>query len=215
MPGLELVRTLDTKPLATLAAMMRKGINSPQSSSCGRLFDAVAAAVGICQDAVSYEGEAAIALESITDARALALEDDGYPIPILMHPLDLSGLTTMDLSPLWVAILEDLERHTPAAMMAARFHRGLVRAIVEMVRHIFERENQRLERIVALSGGSFQNKLLLEGVSHALEGLGLTVLTHSQVPANDGGLALGQAAIAAARSMASRQRPRRKVTSCA
>ena len=212
--GLELVRTLESKPLATLAAMMRKGINSPQSSSCGRLFDAVAAAVGLCQDAVSYEGEAAIALESIADARALALED-GYPIPILMHPLDLNGLTTMDLSPLWVAILEDLEGHTPAAVMAARFHRGLVRALIEMVRHIFERENRRLERIVALSGGSFQNNLLLEGVSHTLEGLGLTVLTHSQVPANDGGLALGQAAIAAARSMVSRQRPRGKVTSCA
>ncbi|MGO9133270.1 MAG: carbamoyltransferase HypF, partial [Methylovirgula sp.] len=213
--GLELVRTLDTKPLATLAAMMRKGINSPRSSSCGRLFDAVAAAVGICRDAVSYEGEAAITLESIADARTLALEDDGYPIPLLTQPLDLSGLTTMDLSPLWVAILEDLERESPAAVMAARFHRGLVRAIVEMVRHIFARENQRLERIVALSGGSFQNKLLLEGVSHMLEGIGLTVLTHSQVPANDGGLALGQAVVAAARSMASRQRPRRKVTSCA
>jgi hydrogenase maturation protein HypF len=212
--GLELVRTLDTKPLGTLAAMMRKGINSPQSSSCGRLFDAVAAAVGICQDAVSYEGEAAIALESIADARALALED-GYPIPLRIQAPASGGLTTMDLSPLWVAILEDLEGHTPAAVMAARFHRGLVRAIVEMVRHIFERENQRLERIVALSGGSFQNKLLLEGVSHTLEGLGLTVLTHSQVPANDGGLALGQAAIAAARSMALRHRPRGKVTSCA
>ena len=84
--GLELVRTLDTKPLATLAAMMHKGINSPRSSSCGRLFDAVAAAVGICQDAVSYEGEAAIALESIADARAMAREDrlshsDSYAPP--------------------------------------------------------------------------------------------------------------------------------------
>ncbi len=214
-PGLELVRTLDTKPLGTLAAMMHKGINSPRSSSCGRLFDAVAAAVGLCQDAMSYEGEAAIALESIADARTLAMEDDGYPIPLRIQPPASGGLTTMDLSPLWRAILEDLEGHTPAAVMAARFHRGLVRAIVEMVRHIFERENQRLERIVALSGGSFQNKLLLEGVSHTLEGLGLTVLTHSQVPANDGGLALGQAAIAAARSMALRHRPRGKVTSCA
>jgi len=69
--------------------------------------------------------------------------------------------------------------------------------------------------MVALSGGSFQNRLLLEGVSHMLEGLGLTVLTHCQVPANDGGLALGQAAVAAARSMASRHQPRGKVTSCA
>jgi len=185
--------------------MMRKGINSPRSSSCGRLFDAVAAAVGIYQDAVSYEGEAAIALESITDARALTLED-GYPIQHRIQAPASGGLTTMDLSPLWRAILDDLEGHTPAAVMAARFHRGLMRAIVEMVRHIFARQNRRLERIVALSGGSFQNKLLLEGVSHALEGLGLTVLTHSQVPANDGGLTFGQAVVAAARSMASRQR---------
>ncbi len=213
--GLELVRYLDTKPLGTLAAMMSRGINSPRSSSCGRLFDAVAAAVGICREAVSYEGQAAIALESIADARALALEDDGYPIPLRMQALAFGGLTTMDFSPLWRAILDDLEGHTPADVMAARFHRGLVRAIVEMVRHIFERENRRLERMVALSGGSFQNKLLLEGVSHTLRGLGLTVLTHCQVPANDGGLAHGQAAIAAARSMESRHRPRRKVTSCA
>jgi hydrogenase maturation protein HypF len=119
------------------------------------------------------------------------------------------GLMTMDFSPLWRAILEDLEGHSPAAVIAARFHRGLVRAIVAMVCHIFERENRRLERIVALSGGSFQNRLLLEGVSHTLEGLGLTVLTHCQVPANDGGLALGQAAIAAARAIESRHRLRR------
>jgi hydrogenase maturation protein HypF len=218
--GLELVRYLDSKPLDTLAAMIRKGINSPRSSSCGRLFDAVAAAVGLCRDAVSYEGEAAIALESIADARALALEDDGYPILLRIQPPASGGLATMDFSPLWRAILEDLEGHRPAAVMAARFHRGLVRAIVEMVRHIFERENRRrenrkLERMVALSGGSFQNRLLLEGLSHTLEGLGLTVLTHSQVPTNDGGLAFGQAAIAAARSMESRHRPRGKVTSCA
>jgi hydrogenase maturation protein HypF len=213
--GLELVRYLDTKPLDTLGAMMRKGINSPPSSSCGRLFDAVAAAVGICQEAVSYEGEAAIALENIADARALALEDDGYPIPLWMQAPASGGLTTMDFSPLWRAILEDLEGHSPAGAIAARFHRGLVRAIVAMVCQIFERKNRRLERIVALSGGSFQNRLLLEGVSHTLEGLGLTVLTQCQVPANDGGLALGQAAIAAARAMESRHRLRRKVTSCA
>ena len=69
--------------------------------------------------------------------------------------------------------------------------------------------------MVALSGGSFQNRLLLEEVAARSKSLGLTVLTHGQVPANDGGLALGQAAVAAARSMASRHRPRRKVTPCA
>jgi hydrogenase maturation protein HypF len=214
-PGLELVRYLDSKPLGTLAVMMTKGINTPRSSSCGRLFDAVAAAVAICREAVSYEGEAAIALESIADARTLALEDDGYSIPLRMQAPASGGLTTMDFSPLWRAILEDLKDHSPTAVIAARFHRGLVRAIVAMVCHVFERENRRLARIVALSGGSFQNKLLLQGVSDMLEGLGLTVLTHCQVPANDGGLALGQAAIAAARAIESRHRPRGKVTSCA
>jgi hydrogenase maturation protein HypF len=212
--GLELVRYLDTKPLETLSAMMRKGINSPRSSSCGRLFDAVAAAVGLCRDGVSYEGEAAIALESIADARTLALED-GYPILIRMQALDTGGLPTMDFCPLWRAILDDLEGATPAGVMAARFHRGLVRAIVAMVRLIVARETRRLERMVVLSGGSFQNKVLLEEVSRALEGLGLTVLTHGEFPGNDGGLALGQAAVAAARSMASRNRPRGKVISCA
>ena len=212
--GLELVRYLDAKPLGALGAMMSKGINSPRSSSCGRLFDAVAAAVGICRDAVSYEGQAAIALESIADSRVCARED-GYPIPVRIQAMDFGGLPTMDFSPLWGAILDDLERDTPAGVMAARFHRGLVRAIVEMVRLIFPRETRRLERMVALSGGSFQNRLLLEGVVRGLETLEVTVLTHSQVPANDGGLALGQATIAAARLMASRQRPRGKAPTCA
>ena len=212
--GLELVRYLESKPLGTLAAMMSKGINSPRSSSCGRLFDAVAAAIGLCRDRVSYEGQAAIALESIADAPALVLED-GYPIQLRMQDSAFGGATMMDFAPLWLAILDDLESHTQAGVMAARFHRGLVRAVVEMIRHIFERKNGKLGHIVALSGGSFQNRLLLEGVSRALEGLGLTVLTHSQVPANDGGLALGQAAVAAARSMALRHRPRGKVTLCA
>ena len=193
---------------------MSKGVNSPRSSSCGRLFDAIAAAVGICRDAVSYEGEAAIALENIADARTLALED-GYPIPLCMQAPAFDGLPTLDFSPLRRAILHNLESETPAGVMAARFHRGLVRAIVEMVRVIFARENSRLERMVALSGGSSQNKVLLEEVSRALEGLGLTVLTHGDVPANDGGLALGQAAVAAARFIASRHRPRGRVISCA
>ena len=163
---------------------------------------------------VSYEGQAAIALESIADAPALALEH-GYPIQLRKQDPAFGGMTMMDFAPLWLAILDDLENQTQAGVMAARFHRGLVRAIAEMTRHIFERKARTLEPKVALSGGSFQNKLLLEGVSCALEELGLTVLTHSKVPANDGGLALGQAAIAAARSMAARDATRERMTSCA
>jgi hydrogenase maturation protein HypF len=147
--GLELVRYLDAKPLGALGAMMSKGINSPRSSSCGRLFDAVAAAVGICRDDVSYEGQAAIALESIADSRVCARED-GYPIPVRIQAMVFGGLPTMDFSPLWGAILDDLERDTPVGVMAARFHRGLLRAIVEMVRLIFRRRQIR-----RAAGGAF------------------------------------------------------------
>ncbi|MGH7000933.1 MAG: carbamoyltransferase HypF, partial [Stellaceae bacterium] len=176
--GLELVRYLDSKPLGTLAAMMGKGINSPRSSSCGRLFDAVAAAIGICRDGVSYEGQAAIELESTADARAMAqADDDGYPIALETQAPAFGGVTTMDFSTLWLAILEDLEGETPAGVMAARFHRGLARAIVAMVRHIFAHESRSLEHTVALSGGSFQNRLLLEDVSRELQGIVLSVLT--------------------------------------
>jgi hydrogenase maturation protein HypF len=210
---LELVRYLGSKPLDTLAAMMGKGINSPLSSSCGRLFDAVAAAIGACRDAVSYEGQAAIELEAMADATALALED-GYPVHILTQP-STKDTVRMDFSALWRAVLNDLESHAEPAVMAARFHRGLAKAVAEMASRIFEQRSGKLEPMVALSGGSFQNKLLLDGVSDGLENLGLTVLTHSEVPANDGGLALGQAAVAAARSMAGQNAMRGRVTSCA
>jgi hydrogenase maturation protein HypF len=99
--------------------------------------------------------------------------------------------------------------------VAARFHLGLARAVVEMVLLLFERGGGRLARTVALTGGSFQNRLLLEHVSRGLAGHGLTVLTHARVPANDGGLSLGQAAIAAARSIKAEQELGREVMSCA
>lgn len=199
--GLELIRYLDTKPLASLAAMIRHGINAPLSSSCGRLFDAVAAAIGLCRDAASYEGQAAIELENCVDSQALAAPE-AYPVATIMPAGSSPGLLMMNFRPLWEAILDDLERKTPPGMIAARFHKGLVQAIAAMARQIFDRHGQRLEQAVALSGGCFQNKILLEGVCQALHRLGLRVLTHSLVPPNDGGLALGQAAAAAARFIA-------------
>jgi hydrogenase maturation protein HypF len=215
-PRLELVRFLETKPLGTLQAMMQRGINSPLSSSCGRLFDAVAAAVGICRDAVTYEGQAAIELESVIHARVPS-QVDGYRIARRMAAQGSASraVPTLDFSTLWEAILNDLERETHAGVVAARFHRSLARAIVETVLLLLELESNRLERTVALSGGAFQNKLLLEDVGRALRDRGLTVLMHRQVPANDGGLSLGQAVIAAARSIKAQHGLRRKVTSCA
>ena len=213
---LDLIRFLVAKPLATLQAMMNRDVNSPLSSSCGRLFDAVAAAIGICREEVSYEGQAAIELEACVDESALA-EEAGYPITVEMaqHGAGTRSLPTLKFCTMWQALLADLDRGSPAGVMAARFHLGLARAVVEMVLLLFEREGERLTRSVALTGGSFQNRLLLEHVSRSLAGEGLTVLTHTRVPANDGGLSLGQAAIAAARSIRAEQGLTREDMTCA
>ena len=101
---------------------------------------------------------------------------------------------------MWQALLEDLGRQTPVARMAARFHYGLARAIRDMVARIRGTGAADTSlNTIALSGGCFQNKLLLEELMRLLEADGLSCLSHAKVPTNDGGLALGQAAIAAAR----------------
>jgi len=103
---------------------------------------------------------------------------------------------------MWQALLEDLDRQTPVAQMALRFHLGLARAIRDMVARIRHTTvNGMSLNTVALSGGCFQNKLLLEELLRLLEADGLSCLLHAKVPSNDGGLALGQAAIAAARNL--------------
>ncbi len=195
-PDLELYADLQDRPLATLEAMLAKGLNCPLSSSCGRLFDAVAAALGICRDRASYEGQAAIELEASIDAAALAAAGDGYPLAIERA----AGPWVLDAAPIWPALLADLTRGTPVPVMAARFHLGLTAAILDLVCAL---GRGRFET-VALSGGVFQNRLLFEGVSGGLRARGFTVLGHRLVPANDGGLALGQAAVAAARALAPR-----------
>ena len=113
-----------------------------------------------------------------------------------------SDLLYLESSPMWQALLEDLARQTPLARIAARFHHGLARAIREMVGRIRDTSVAGASlNTIALSGGCFQNKLLLEELVRLLEADGLSCLLHSKVPTNDGGLALGQAAIAAARHL--------------
>ena len=103
---------------------------------------------------------------------------------------------------MWRALLGDLARGTPAGVIAARFHRGLARALVSMTVQVRGPERGTRFDTVALSGGCFQNRVLFEETSRRLEAAGLRVLSHAAVPPNDGGLALGQAAIAAARLLA-------------
>ncbi|MEH2358777.1 carbamoyltransferase HypF [Nostoc sp.] len=190
---LEIVKFLNKKPLKLLNQLIEKGINSPPASSVGRLFDAVAAAIGIYREECSYEGQAAIAMEAIVDARSLNNDKE-----TLIYPFSFSisdSIYCIDPRPMWQALLNDLQQQIPQAVMAAKFHQGLANAIVEMVKHLCQ---ENLIYQVALTGGVFQNCILLEQVTKGLQTLGIKVLTHSLVPANDGGLSLGQAVIAAA-----------------
>ncbi len=190
---LEIFKFLKNKPLKLLNQLIEKRINSPSASSVGRLFDAVAAAIGIYRDECSYEGQAAIAMEAIVDVSSLNNDKE-----TLIYPFKFSfsdRIYYIDLRPMWQALLNDLQQQIPQPVMAAKFHKGLANAIVEMVKYLSQ---ENLISQVALTGGVFQNCILLEQVTKRLQTLGIKVLTHSLVPANDGGLSLGQAVIAAA-----------------
>jgi hydrogenase maturation protein HypF len=195
---LELTKFFESKPLATFESMLKSGINAPLVSSCGRLFDAVAAAMGICREHASYEGQAAIELEAIVDMNTLHNETEALGYPFAVPRLAGKGLPYIEPLAVWQAVLADLFLHTDRAVMAARFHKGLAKAIVHMVQKLCTRDEERWLNTVALSGGVFQNKILQELVVERLCAEGFTVLTHRQVPANDGGLSLGQAVISAA-----------------
>ncbi|MES2335670.1 MAG: carbamoyltransferase HypF [Pseudomonadota bacterium] len=192
--GLEIFRKLSAVPRATLDAMIAGGTHAPVSTSCGRLFDAAAAIAGLAWDRQDYEGEAAMRFEAVIDADAMnEPEDLAYPFSI---PLTGGkGMPYIEPLAVWRAMLGDLILATPIGVIAARFHRGLAQAVVRMAERITE---DTAIDTVALSGGVFQNATLFALVHRGLEARGLTVLSHARTPANDGGLALGQAVVALA-----------------
>jgi hydrogenase maturation protein HypF len=195
--ALELYRYLITKPLPTIDRMLETGLNVPLASSCGRLFDAVAAALGLCADQALFEGQGAMELEALAEQWRPATEP-GYTFKITEQASN--GLLYLDSSPMWEGLLEDLGRQTPVARIAARFHYGLAGAIRDMVGRIRSTNAACASvKTIALTGGCFQNKILLEEVVRLLNADNLSCLLHAKVPTNDGGLSLGQAAIAAAR----------------
>jgi hydrogenase maturation protein HypF len=203
---LDPIRDLAAKPRATLDAMIQGGTNAPKASSCGRLFDAVAAALGICRERQDHEGDAASRLEALVCERTLRDEDDAlaYPfsIPNLPGPDKNSpGLPYVEPLAMWRALLGDLILDTPAPIITARFHKGLASAVAAMAIKLAGDE-PRFDT-VALSGGCFQNKVLFEETASRLRAAGFAVLSHSRVPMNDGGIALGQATVAAARLIGS------------
>jgi hydrogenase maturation protein HypF len=195
---LELYRYLIAKPLPTIDRMLKTGLNVPLASSCGRLFDAVAAALGLCADRALFEGQGAMELEALAESYRLSATESPYDFSITEQA---NGLLYLESLPMWQALLEDLGRQTPVARIAARFHHGLANAIRDMVARIRSIIGGDSLNTIALSGGCFQNKLLLEEVVRLLKADRLSCLLHAKVPTNDGGLALGQAAIAAARQI--------------
>jgi hydrogenase maturation protein HypF len=190
------------KPIATLHAMLTRQINCPMSSSTGRLFDAVAGALGLCADQVHYEGQAAIELEMHADPEAILHERVSNPyIFSIEQPADSlehSHFSPIQLNPksIWPELLNDLQQGESRSVIASRFHAGFINGIAQVV-ECLQKKWQFSD--VVLSGGCMQNAILSQGLEQALQKQNLRCITHSLVPANDGGIALGQAVIAAAR----------------
>ena len=203
---LELYEFLATKPRATLDGMLARNVNSPRASSCGRLFDAVAAALGLARERATFEGQAAMLLEAIVDRDALEREPDDFDYPFPIPRSGGRGLPYLEPLGMWRAILGDLIVKTPAGVIAARFHRSLARGIAAMAVAVTTGEyaDGTPPDTVALSGGCFQNAILFEAVRARVEAAGFAVIANARVPANDGGIALGQAAVAAATTILAR-----------
>ncbi|MDQ3719891.1 MAG: carbamoyltransferase HypF, partial [Actinomycetota bacterium] len=160
---------------AEVVRLCVSGAASPVTTSAGRLFDAVAALCGVRATA-SYEGQAAVELEALVDPS----ETGSYPMPAL------------DARPALAAVLEDVASGVELGRVAARFHEGLARATAEACASTGE-------ATAVLSGGVFQNRVLLERTTAHLEEAGLQVLRPERLPPNDGGISYGQAAVATAR----------------
>jgi hydrogenase maturation protein HypF len=188
VPDLAVVRR-QRERWAAMVSLARTGTNAPHTSSAGRLFDAVASI--LCgRDTAGYEGQAAIDLERRVDRH----ETGGYAVTVKEgSPLVITG------GDLVQAAVKDLANGVGHGRIAARFHNGLARAVIQAVTVLRDRTGLKT---VALSGGVFQNTILLERVVTGLERAGFRVLVHSRVPPNDGGISLGQAVVAAARTRA-------------
>ena len=197
--GPEALEWEDLAPVAAFSAgerrllrqMLERGVNSPVTSSAGRLFDAVAALVGLRQKA-RFEAQAAMMLEYAVDETVT----EAYPLSILHSqiPNPKSRPLVLDWGSLLEALLADLRQGVSVGVMAARFHNALVEGIVAVARTL------GMERAV-LSGGCFQNRILLERAYHRLTETAIRVYVHQRIPPNDGGIALGQVAVAASRTL--------------
>jgi hydrogenase maturation protein HypF len=181
--GLALWRDVATRHRALVWKMLERGINTMETSSCGRLFDAVASIVGLRHE-INFEGQAAIELEMAARAGAGGV----YPFQ-----MEFTDPWQIDMRPMIESIVSDVQKGESVGVISARFHNTLAEMVAAVCRKLRERE--RLNK-VCLSGGTFQNTLLLDRTLSALEELGFDVYLHAKVTPNDGGIALGQAVIA-------------------
>ncbi len=186
----EALLQIDDSKRALMAQMLAGKINCPLTSSCGRLFDAVAALLGLCMVA-DYEGQAAMELEHQAERAWNDQKTDPYD-PVLKND---DGILILDSRPLALQIIKDLHQGVAIPVIASRFHRWLLDGSSQILLRL--RRQTGLNTVV-LGGGAFQNKLLLEGLTTGCLAESFSVFSGEQVPSNDGGIALGQAYIAGA-----------------
>jgi hydrogenase maturation protein HypF len=181
---LPFLKRLERSKVETLLQMIRQGINSPLTSSCGRLFDGVAALIGL-RETVAFEGQAAMELEMIQGMETTT----SYPWEILKE----KGIHLIQPQPIIRGIVEDVQRGSSTALISQRFHLSLIEILSRVTREI--RSETGIENVV-LGGGVFQNRTLLTGMEERLQKEGFQVYSKALVPSNDGGIALGQAVAA-------------------
>ncbi|TET17819.1 MAG: carbamoyltransferase HypF, partial [Dehalococcoidia bacterium] len=179
---------LDPIELEIIRQQLRRGINCPLTSSAGRLFDAVSALAGVREE-IDYEAQAAIELEMLAPNEVDEFRANCYPFYIAEH----QGMRVVKLGELFSMIVQDVKNQIPVPMISLKFHNTVAQIIARMCK-LISRESGITQ--VALSGGVFQNRLLLKLATAALQREHFSVLTHHLVPCNDGGISLGQAVIA-------------------
>jgi hydrogenase maturation protein HypF len=179
---------VDAAEIDIIKQQIRQKLNSPLTSSMGRLFDAVSALIGV-RGEIDYEGQAAVELEMTAYGAMNEVSGKGYPYSIAEH----DGIHIIQLKELFLAIIRDLQQGASKAQISAKFHNGVSQMVLELCQVIARTAGIKQ---VTLSGGVFQNRLLLRTVVPLLKRQGFLVLTHQQVPTNDGGISLGQAVVA-------------------
>jgi len=182
---LQVLQSWDRDQIAVLIQMMRRGFNSPLTSSCGRLFDAVAALIGV-RDRIAYEGQAAIELEQCMEPTT-----DKYHYTFK----EVEGRMLLSATSIFTQVFDDVVSGVAPELVSGKFHQTLVAMFADACLHLCKLHG--LNRVVC-SGGVFQNVFLLENLEDRLEASGLEVYTPQLIPANDGCISLGQAVIGAA-----------------